>query len=281
MNVGNNTSISETAVCVMKQCKPGVARKQRNLFLREIISFSNLNQDNVQTIVAAICHPLTAICHRHWFSISDGKGGQCIFETLSELLQDTEHYKELHERVDASMSVALDVANGLTYLHCKNIVHRDLRPKNILLSKVPKEAKCTLQAKISNFGEAERYHKYLNSSLSSKTDCGTQALPFQAPEIVCSTEISFHPVQVRRADVWSFGCVLFCLLNPDNEYPYDVEFEASHIPRVRQFLEEQMPLKQLPKCSENSLDLPELRDVMNICLNFEPVWRPEMALIAR
>ena len=43
------------------------------------------------------------------------------------------------------LPIALDIANGMAYLHSKNVIHRDLKPSNILLTQGNR-------AKVADFG---------------------------------------------------------------------------------------------------------------------------------
>lgn len=56
---------------------------------------------------------------------------------LSLLSDTTRHYEYL--------PIALDIANGMAYLHSRDVIHRDLKPANILLTR-------DHRAKISDFG---------------------------------------------------------------------------------------------------------------------------------
>lgn len=52
--------------------------------------------------------------------------------------------------LDETCTVGADVCRGLQYLHSINIVHRDLKSKNVLLSALPP----LCQAKLCDFGMA-------------------------------------------------------------------------------------------------------------------------------
>lgn len=88
---------------------------------------------------------------------------------------------------------------GLGYLHANYIIHRDIKPSNILKTG-------SGFIKIADFGEAqfitgqERSEKFDMSSLY-----GTPH--FMAPECLHMAHVS------RKADIWSFGCVLVYLIS--------------------------------------------------------------------
>lgn len=86
------------------------------------------------------------------------------------------------------------IVDGLKYLHEHNIIHRDIKPKNILVS----DDKKTI--KICDFGFA-RYSDGLKRIL---TVCGSPL--YMAPEIYKKTGYS------DIVDVWSLGLILYEML---------------------------------------------------------------------
>ena len=62
----------------------------------------------------------------------------CEGGSLLSLLTDSRRYYEY-------LPIALDVANGMAYLHSRSLIHRDLKPSNILLTR-------DHRAKIADFG---------------------------------------------------------------------------------------------------------------------------------
>ena len=74
---------------------------------------------------------------------------------------------------EAAKAITYDVAKGLQFLHSNSIIHRDIKPDNILLEKDSKNT-----ARITEFSHAVM--------LPGKTKCegmiGT--LPYIAPEVL-------------------------------------------------------------------------------------------------
>ena len=97
--------------------------------------------------------------------------------------------------------IAIDIAHGLEYLHSRNIIHRDLKSANILLT----DAK---RAKICDFGLAGVCLP--NLKLSERV--GT--IPWMAPEVLQES-----PGYDSKADVYSYGLILWELLT--ERVPYE------------------------------------------------------------
>ncbi|XP_022089018.1 testis-specific serine/threonine-protein kinase 1-like [Acanthaster planci] len=91
--------------------------------------------------------------------------------------------------------------DGVSYLHNKNIVHRDLKCENLLLDGHN-------NIKITDFGFSRRITK----SDLSKTFCGSAA--YAAPEILLG-----RPYQGFLYDVWSMGVILYIMVC--GSMPYD------------------------------------------------------------
>ncbi|OXB45132.1 hypothetical protein B1J92_B01925g [Nakaseomyces glabratus] len=106
--------------------------------------------------------------------------------------------KENHAR-----KVSRGILSALQYLHANNIVHRDLKIENIMLSK-------TGEIKLIDFGLSNMY----DPRKSLQTFCGS--LYFAAPEL-----LKAHPYLGPEVDVWSFGVVLYVLVC--GKVPFDDE----------------------------------------------------------
>ena len=119
------------------------------------------------------------------------------------------------------------------------IVHRDLKPANILVSnqmycdskdkEVIRDAweKEPIICKLVDFGESRGDMNQTASICSTQTtniDRGTPV--YMAPELLSTAITSLSLAQLKACDVWSYGMVLFMLLNPDLQFPYQLEIDT-------------------------------------------------------
>lgn len=108
------------------------------------------------------------------------------------------HVVTTHGRIQEHHARILfaQLAGAVCYLHCRRVVHRDLKPDNLLLSSDLR------QLKIIDFNHARRLAE--GGTLTSRV--GSQA--FAAPELLLGTD------QIgERVDVWSVGMCLYYMLS--------------------------------------------------------------------
>jgi eukaryotic-like serine/threonine-protein kinase len=93
--------------------------------------------------------------------------------------------------VRESLDLAIQIARGLGAAHARNIVHRDVKPSNIVITKDG-------TAKIVDFGLA----RVVASISSTQSISSTGTLPYMSPE-----QILGEPID-QRADLWALGVLL-------------------------------------------------------------------------
>ncbi|KAF9005151.1 hypothetical protein BDQ17DRAFT_1353915 [Cyathus striatus] len=133
-----------------------------------------------------ICGMREMIVHQHHYYMvfEYVNGGQMLDYIIS--------HGRLRERV--ARKFARQIGSALEYCHLNNVVHRDLKIENILISQ-------TGNIKIIDFGLSNLYDPISNLS----TFCGS--LYFAAPELL-NAKVYTGP----EVDVWSFGVVLYVLV---------------------------------------------------------------------
>ncbi|XP_053625231.1 serine/threonine-protein kinase fused isoform X1 [Plodia interpunctella] len=125
------------------------------------------------------------------------------FDTESELVVVTEYAeKELHSILakegclneEHVKKITWDLVSALYYLHSHRVLHRDLKPQNVLLDS-------TGRAKLCDFGLA----RIMTNSTHILTSIKGTPL-YMAPEL-----IEEKPYD-HQADLWSLGCIVYELM---------------------------------------------------------------------
>jgi len=119
---------------------------------------------------------------------------------------------------EQALRIVTEVGKGLDYAHRMGLLHRDVKPANILLaeSSDPEEPGRVL---LSDFGVAKAVDA--GHRLTS-TGNFVATLAYAAPE-----QIQAWPLD-HRVDVYALGCVLYELLTGTVPFPGNSQFETMH-----------------------------------------------------
>jgi serine/threonine protein kinase len=119
--------------------------------------------------------------------------------------------------LSSAIAVALQVAGALAEAHRRGVVHRDVKPKNIMLT-------ASGQAKVLDFGIA--------ISTGAGRELNT-ASALTRPGLVPGTTAYMSPEQTRaetvdqRSDIFSFGIVLFEMVSRANPFAHQSTAETA------------------------------------------------------
>ncbi|KAJ7145874.1 kinase-like domain-containing protein [Mycena epipterygia] len=91
--------------------------------------------------------------------------------------------------------ILLEIAQGLQYLHSKNIVHGDLRGANVLINDEPR-------ACLADFGLS-----FLADASLEHTPERVGGLRWMAPELIDPDSFGCQFSHTKASDVYAFGCV--------------------------------------------------------------------------
>jgi len=138
-----------------------------------------------------------------------------------------------------------EVAEGMAYLHSKDITHRDLKLSNLLLD-------AELHVKVADLGTAA-----ISSNQKHRTRAGT--VDHSAPEM-----LEGRPYD-RSCDVYSFGICLWSLFSGMPLYPGFTMFDI---------------ISRVTNGQRPSLDFipsPRLSTIIEACWHQDPAKRPTFA----
>lgn len=215
-----------------------IANQLERQFMQEVHCLSQLHHPNIVKFMAASMKP--PVCCLIMEYVPGGSLRAFLHRNESGSLP-----------MKTILSMALDVARGMEYLHLQGVVHRDLKSENLVLTD-------DLHVKLTDFGVG-----CLETECDLRSaDTGT--FRWMAPEMIS------HQHYSKKVDVYSFGVILWELVTGEVPFhdmiPAQVAFAVVH-KNARPSIPDDCPLP--------------LRHLKEHCWNANPDRRPNFYQIVQ
>jgi serine/threonine protein kinase len=166
-------------------------------------------------IAASLSHPLILPLY------DSGDAGGVLYYVMPYVEGESLYQRLERERrlsVDDALRITHDVADALGYAHGRGVLHRDVKPENILLTGG--------RAVVADFGLARAigaadYRKLTETGVVLGT------VYYMSPE-----QLGGHRDLDQRADIYSLGCILYEMLTGEPPYTGSLEQIVSRIVRA-------------------------------------------------
>jgi serine/threonine-protein kinase len=165
------------------------SEKDKERFLKEARTASSLDNPNIGVI-----HGVEESSDGHWFIVMAFYEGESLAQKIRK------GPVPFRDAVD----IAIQMAKGLEAAHTRNIVHRDVKPSNVLITRDG-------LVKIVDFGLA----RVVTSASMTQTGGTSGTVGYMSPEQSLGKAID------HRTDIWALGIVLAEMLIGQNPFSRD------------------------------------------------------------
>jgi len=156
------------------------------------------------TMLASLNHPNIATVH----DLEEADGSLLLVLELIEGETLSKRIRSGTLSMEEALGASVQIATALEVAHARAVIHRDLKPQNVMLD-------ADGHLKVLDFGLAKStLQGSSKAGLAAQTHDGRPAASallgtpgYMSPEQTRGEEVD------RRADVWAFGCVLFAALS--------------------------------------------------------------------
>jgi serine/threonine protein kinase/tetratricopeptide (TPR) repeat protein len=158
--------------------------------------------------------------------------------------------------VAEAVAILRDIAKALDYAHSKGVVHRDIKPDNVLLTNG--------SAAVTDFGVA----KAISSSTQGEATLTSIGVALGTPAYMAPEQASADPATDHRADIYAFGVTAYEMLAGRSPFAARSaqQLFAAHATAIPTSLERVRPA--VP---------PAVAELVMRCLEKRPADRPQNA----
>lgn len=152
--------------------------------------------------------------------------------------------------IEQALPIIRDVAAALEHAHEHGVIHRNLKPSNILLTQIDGRQRAVL----TGFGIAKRAKGERSKSMVHTTKVVGSPL-YMSPEQFVNSSLD------ARSDIYSLGCVIHQMLSgtPPFDAPSLVQLMSAHHHRYRDRISASKPELKVPEGIDDVLDAATLK----------------------
>jgi serine/threonine protein kinase len=186
-------------------------------------------------------HAAAALSHPNIVAAYDAHQSEEIAYLVLEYVEGTNLFRLVKEQgplpVTLAANYARQAATGLAYLHSRGIIHRDVKPANLILA--DDGTVKLLDMGLVRFASAEDLSCAEMDQELTQAGIVIGTVAYMSPEQALDTRSAD-----QRSDIYSLGCTLFFLLTGRSLYHEETGMKTllAHreqpVPTIRQFCEE-------------------------------------------
>lgn len=199
---------------------------------------------------------------------TEGRANYIVLEFVDGMSLDKLIEKQVSLPPELALLIFLDACLGLKNAHSKDIVHRDIKPGNILISK-------RAEVKLADFGiasdEKDEFEEPKKTADSDKTVVSTKSSSITQAGSTLGTPAYMSPEQLMdsssvdvRADIYSMGVMLYEMVTGSKPYAGDMAPETISKIKKGKYIPPQKIVKNLP---------PVVKTLIRKMMNPEPEKR--------
>ena len=181
---------------------------------------------------------------------TEGRANYIVLEFVDGMSLDKLIEKQVSLPPELALLIFLDACLGLKNAHSKDIVHRDIKPGNILISK-------RAEVKLADFGiasdEKDEFEEPKKTVDSDKTVVSTKNSSITQAGSTLGTPAYMSPEQLMdsssvdvRADIYSMGVMLYEMVTGSKPYGGDMAPETIAKIKKGKYIPPQKIVKNLP-----------------------------------